>query len=96
MKVAILFLCFVLIKAQPKPKPVVIEKPTATQHSELYQRQHSSFGPFIDSLPKKKSDRLRRILEQEDLSKHEIDNAIDKWISNQDPETRVSFQLQSF
>jgi hypothetical protein len=78
---------FVSIKGQPKPKPV--EK--VSNPSELYDKQHSLSGPLLDALPKKKADKLRRILEDDSLTKGEIDDEVEKWVSSQDPETRVGY-----
>lgn len=91
MKVALVLLLVVSTIASaartlPKPKPI-------NQDEVYYKEQHSLCGPFLDMLPKKSADRLRRILEQEDSTKGEIDDEVERWVAGQDSDVQVDLHL---
>lgn len=92
MKVALVLLLAVSTVASaartllPKPKPI--------NQAEVYHKeQHSLCGPFLDMLPKKSADSLRRILEQEDSTKGEIDEEVERWVAGQDSDVQVDLHL---
>ncbi|KAI6184582.1 hypothetical protein M3Y97_00611800 [Aphelenchoides bicaudatus] len=67
--------------ALPQPKPIV-----ASANAEVYQKQQC--GPFLETLSKKNAERLRRILDQEDMSKKDIDNDVEQFVAGLDKEAQ--------
>lgn len=87
MKVVLLFaLVSTSLAALPKPKPIV--------HVEVYQKQQC--GPFLEILSKKNAEKLRRIFDQEDLTKKEIDDEVERFVSTLDADTQVNLDIVLF
>ncbi|KAI6193881.1 hypothetical protein M3Y96_01065700 [Aphelenchoides besseyi] len=89
--VFIVFSLKTLVIAEPESKTP--SEPSSNGQHEIY-RKHSLCGPFLDVLPKKKAEKLRSILDQEDTTKREIDKAVVQWINKQDEE--IQEQYSSF
>jgi hypothetical protein len=73
--------------AQTKPRHTTEKPPSPARQSDHY-RGHPI---FLDSLPKKKADRLRQILDQQDVTKQEIDDEVDSFVAKQSPEIQEKY-----